>query len=302
MQQQSVQQQDADFGSAPSKSSEYNSESFGSPQGGLLGRLRVLQAEQSQYQPDAGERALPDPNFRQLSRLPNGGRLATPAFSELPPASAQSVQQFEADQAQQAREAAAARMVRGVRSIGRAEGPPPDPVDIAKSASIGLANGAVNMAGIPGAIATGFGYLPNNLLLNELGRVSGLGRFAPDEPDWIGRRATADSIRKGIETLTGEFYQPKSRTGRYVETIAEFVPAILAGAGFAARAGGPASAAALSELPGAIAKHAIAPGIVVQGLEDAYPESKAGPLLQKAYPAARRILPAVLGATRYFGR
>jgi hypothetical protein len=48
-------------------------------------------------------------------------------------------------------------------------------------------------------------------------------------------------------------------------------------------------------------KHAIAPGIVVQGLEDAYPESQAGPLLQKAYPAARSILPLALGAKRYFG-
>jgi hypothetical protein len=306
MQQQSVQQQGADFGSAPSNSPEYNPDSFGSPQGGLLGRLGTLQVAQSQYQPVPGtsERALPppqDPNFRQLSRLSNGAPLATLSSSLSPAAASQSIQQLEADQAQQAREAAAARMARGVRSVARAEGPPPDPVDIAKSAGIGLVNGTINTIGLPGAVATGFGYLPNNLLLNRLGRATGLGQFSPDEPDWIGQRFTADGIRKGIETLTGEFYQPKSRTGRYLETIAEFAPTILGGAGFAARHGGSAAAAALSELPGVMVKHAIAPGIVVQGLEDAYPESQAGPLVQKAYPAVRSILPVALGAKRYFG-
>ena len=154
--------------------------------------------------------------------------------------------------------------------------------------------------GIPGAIATGFGYLPNNLLANRLGRATGIGQFSPDEPDWIRQHLTADAIRQGAETLTGKFYQPKSRTGRYVETIGEFLPAILGGAGLAVRGGGLAAAAALRELPKTIVKHATAPGIVVQGLEDAYPESQAGSLLQKAYPAARSILPLALGAKRYF--
>jgi hypothetical protein len=304
-QHQSAQQPGLDFGSAPGSSPEYNAGSFSSPQEGLLCRLRALQVEQGQYQPvrDTSEQTtLPqDPNFRQLSRIPNGAPLATPDSSGAPPAPIQSVQQLEADQAQQAREAAAARMARGVRSVARAEGPPPDPIDVTKAVGIGLVNGTINTAGLPGAIATGFGYLPNNLLLNGLGRATGLGQFSPDEPDWIRQRATADGIRKGIETLTGEFYQPKSRTGRYAETIAEFVPAILGGAGLAARAGGPAAAAALRELPETILKHAIAPGIVVQGLEDAYPESPAGSLLQKGYPAARRALPLALGAKRYFG-
>jgi hypothetical protein len=45
MQQQSVQQQDTDVGSAPNNSPEYGPDSFGGSQGGLLGRLRALQVE-----------------------------------------------------------------------------------------------------------------------------------------------------------------------------------------------------------------------------------------------------------------
>jgi hypothetical protein len=75
MQQQSLQQQGADFGSTPNAAPEDSSDSYGDPQGGLLGRLLALQAEQRQYQPFAGsEGQTPsesrDPNFRQLSRAP----------------------------------------------------------------------------------------------------------------------------------------------------------------------------------------------------------------------------------------
>jgi hypothetical protein len=310
MQQQSVQQQGADFGSAPNNSPEYDPDSFGSPQGGLLGRLRALQAEQSQYQPvpGASERGLPppqDPNFRQLSRLPNGAPPATPDFSGSPPAPTQSIQQFEADQAQQAREAATARMARGVRSVARAEAPPPDPIDIAKSAGIGLANGAVNTTGlVMGDIPTGFGYLPNNFVPNLFRHMEGRPQLPADAPDYF-QSWTPDELRRSMESHTGEFYQPKTRTGRFAETIGEFVPAIALGAGLGtawrALRGASAATAPLRELPGTIAKHAIAPGIVVQGLEEAYPESQAGPLLQKAYPAGRRILPFALGAKRFIG-
>lgn len=86
-----------------------------------------------------------------------------------------------------------------------------------------------------------------------------------------------------------------------METIAEFMPAILSGAGLGAMRGAPAAGAALRELPGTMVKHAIAPGIVVQGPEDAYPESQAGALLQKAYPAVRHALPTALAMKRYLG-
>lgn len=102
-----------------------------------------------------------------------------------------------------------------------------------------------------------------------------------------------------------QFEAEQARTGRFADTIGEFVPAIVLGAGLGtvwrALRGASAVTAPLRELPGIIAKHAIAPGIAVQGLEEASPERQAGPLLQKAYPAGRRILPFALGAKRYFG-
>ncbi len=76
MQQQNQQQQGVDFGSTPNGAPEFGPEISFSPQGGLLGSLMSLQAEQSAYQPAAviggqAPPAWPNPNFRQLARLPN---------------------------------------------------------------------------------------------------------------------------------------------------------------------------------------------------------------------------------------
>jgi hypothetical protein len=46
--------------------------------------------------------------------------------------------------------------------------------------------------------------------------------------------------------------------------------------------------------PGILAKHAVVPGIAVQALEEALPDSQIGQTLQKAYPAVRRGLPVAL--------
>ncbi len=55
-------------------------------------------------------------------------------------------------------------------------------------------------------------------------------------------------------------------------------------------------------LPATIVKHAVTPGIAVQALEEALPDSQAGQTLQKAYPIARRGLPVALAAQRYLGK
>jgi hypothetical protein len=52
-----------DLGSSRGGEIEYNPERYGSPQGGLLGRLQALQAEQSQYQP------IPEPAHALTDRL-----------------------------------------------------------------------------------------------------------------------------------------------------------------------------------------------------------------------------------------
>jgi hypothetical protein len=291
---------------------EFDPEAYsGQGAGGLLGRLLALQTEQSRFQPFAGNGGRPsslpsDPNFRQLARMPNDAPLPMPgpaAPHAVAPAPPLAIQQTEADQAQQAREAAAARLVRGVRNLTRAEAPPPDPIDIAKSTGIGLVNGAVNAVGLGGDLLTGFGYLPNNLVFNRLRRMTGYSDLPTDAPDWIRDRFSAEPIRHWVERNTfGEFYRPKTRAGRFAETIGEMVPMVLGGEAAAVRLGAKTASAARRELPGTLAKHAVAPGIAVQALEEALPDSNAGQVLQKAYPVLRRGLPAVLAAKRYLSR
>ena len=78
IEQQRAQQQNGDDWNSPSLVPGQNPDGDQAPQG-LLGRLRTLLAEQSQYQPAAGsDGAAPvqplDPNFRQLSRAPSASR------------------------------------------------------------------------------------------------------------------------------------------------------------------------------------------------------------------------------------
>jgi hypothetical protein len=73
--QQGQAQPNADSGSSSNDAPEFNAGNYDSPQGGLLGRLLALQAEQSPYQPvQATNAPAPyapgDPNFRQISPAP----------------------------------------------------------------------------------------------------------------------------------------------------------------------------------------------------------------------------------------
>lgn len=149
-----------------------------------------------------------------------------------------------------------------------------DPLDIAKSLGDGVANGVVNTVGLPADALTALGY----------------------PSDWAASHGS-DSWRRWIEEkFTTKFYQPKSRAAGYAETIGEMVPMVLGGEGagvlWTGIRGGRLAARlaahdALRELPWTLAKHAVAPGVAVRALEEALPESKFGPTLQKAYPAVR---------------
>ncbi len=153
MQQQSQQQNGVDFGSTRNGASEFDPDSYGTPQGGLLGRLHALRAEQDGYQPGSGVQApfvQQNPNFSLPSQTLNGvplpmARLAAP--SPATSVSPQAIQQYEADQAQQAREAAAARLARGVRNLAGVGAAPLDSSDIAKSTGIDVVNGAIGLIG-----------------------------------------------------------------------------------------------------------------------------------------------------------
>lgn len=103
--------------------------------------------------------------------------------------------------------------------------------DVAKSAGIGLAKGAIGVAGMLGDASHIIGDLRDRYIANPASRLLGL-----KEVD-LSRRDPAsvigsEAIQRAIESQTGEFYKPKTTAGRYAQTAAEFVPgALLTGGG-----------------------------------------------------------------------
>ena len=220
--------------------------------GGQGGLLHALQTQQNQYRttPDNDGQA-ENPDFRQVSPRPS---------------------------------------VPGVTSPASPEAPTFDPLDIAKSLGIGVANGLVNAVGFPADALTGFDHFPDHFVENPIRRTLGYPDLPSSEPGYVDE-FRSDAFRHDLEGYTGPFYQPNSRAGRYAETIGEMAPMAALGGG-----------SALRELPRALLKHAVAPGVAVQGLEEALPDSKMGQMLQKSYPALRRVVPPAIAVTRSLGR
>jgi len=92
--------------------------------------------------------------------------------------------------------------------------------DTVKSLGIGVAEGAIGLAGLPGLIQKGAGYL--NDMLPENVRMS-------RDPSM--QLPTPDSIQKGIEEYTGEFYKSKSGLGQTARTVGQFLPGAAIGPG-----------------------------------------------------------------------
>jgi hypothetical protein len=248
------QSTDAQNGSAPSDisssaNSPYDAQTYDS-QGGLLGRLLALQAEQSRYQPvpdRAAQPSLPQTGNSQRSSVPRATGPSNAGGIEL------------------------------------------DPIDIGKSLGAGVANGAISGLGFPADVLTGFGYLPPHQVENSIRRKFGYSDLSQDEQGWIDT-FTSDQLRHDFENHVVPLHQPETRLGRYAETIGEMAPMAM-GWG-----------SALREWPAIVLKHAVAPGAVVQTLQEEFPESKAGKALQKAYPVARKVVPYLPAVTRYLGK
>jgi hypothetical protein len=239
----------------------------------------------------------------------HGGRPMAP-FGFAPPIKRPSAGASTGDRPDAARpvsavnDANAAMMMDAFSHPGRL--PPVDYADVAKSTGIGLVNGLLHTAGLIGESATGFGFLPKNYLVNKALRAVGAEEYPPDAPerlDW----ATSQGLQHLLEDhVTGPLYQPRTRAGRYAETIGEFAPLILGGAGW--RAGravlrGAASAAAARQgtlaLGKTLARDAVLPGAIIQTIDEALPDSKVRPTLKKIYSAVRYGLPMALAAKRY---
>jgi hypothetical protein len=136
-------------------------------------------------------------------------------------------------------------------------GPPTTAGDVAKTIPSGLARGVARAVGLPGDVSRGMRWLNNKAKVGlgfeddptyvETGRPKGVPpssvpQLVPDFPE-------SDTVEKGIEGVTGPLYKPQTRVGKYVNSVAEFVPGAI----------GPGGAV------GNLARFAVAPGLAAEG-------------------------------------
>jgi len=118
--------------------------------------------------------------------------------------------------------------------------------DVAKSAGIGLVQGGIGLATLPGNLEAA-GRAGINAAAGMVGArppVSGE-TFLPTYGDW----------KKRVEGVTGEFYEPKTTLGEYARTGGEFASLAVGGpAGWANRAARVAVPAVASETAGQVTK------------------------------------------------
>jgi hypothetical protein len=118
--------------------------------------------------------------------------------------------------------------------------------DVAKSAGIGLAQGAIGIGTLPGNIEQ-LGRLGINKGAELMGYEAPVssGTFLPNYGD----------VKGEIEKHTGEFYKPQTTAGEYARTIGEFAPmAAMGGAGMVGRAANVIAPAVASETAGQLTK------------------------------------------------
>lgn len=292
-------------------------------EGGLAQQARVAAATQLAPGIRGGNRTF-DGDVFQTGRasfglagpgsLNLGPAAAMPDLSAFEPARPEPEEQGpmpdDAMMAQIARNGAAARLAQGVKSASRTNASP-DFLDVAKSAGMGVANGAIGLAGLPAELSSGFGEMRDKYITNPILRTLGQPEISFDTPDPLDALKPA-GLQKGIERFTGDFYQPRSRMGRYAETVGELAPLSLGGAAFGALRGGiaargsiasgelwPAAKAGLDKLGRDLVTGAVVPGIAIEGLREAAPDSKLDSIVRYGYPAVRRGLPLAVAAKQY---
>lgn len=113
-------------------------------------------------------------------------------------------------------------------------------IDVGKSAGIGLARGAIGVAGLIGDLtdlgAKGLAAASDAISTSSVGKELGLEPYKrPEGGSMLDNIPTSQSITKRIEGVTGDFYEPQTTSGEYARTAFEFVPAALAGPGGIAR-------------------------------------------------------------------
>lgn len=128
--------------------------------------------------------------------------------------------------------------------------PKPKPVsageaaaDVAKSAGIGLVQGAIGLATLPGNIEA----------LGRAGLNAGAGAMGIKPPVSSDTALpNYNDAKQFVEHYAGKFYEPRTTIGEYARTAGEFAPAALGGGGLAARAARVAVPAVASETAGQV--------------------------------------------------
>lgn len=121
-----------------------------------------------------------------------------------------------------------------------------DPMDVAKSAGVGVGQGALGLASLPGNVE-----MLGRMAIDKGSEVLGqgnpnttAGQMLPHYGDY----------KKAVEQYTGPFYEPKTMAGEYARTAGEFAPMAAGGGGPLAAAARVAVPAVLSETAGQMTK------------------------------------------------
>lgn len=103
--------------------------------------------------------------------------------------------------------------------------------DMAKSFGVGIPQAAIGALGLPGDVSGGVKWTVDQLQKAILGEDSLNNSLAQEQKfkEHIKARGlpdlslpTSDEITKGVEKVTGKFYEPKTTAGRYVNTATQF--------------------------------------------------------------------------------
>lgn len=163
--------------------------------------------------------------------------------------------------------------------------------DVAKSAGVGLAEGAIGMLGagdVRELASRGVDYLGGKVGASPetLEKVKAAGSsLARSNPltAMFAVGPTSAEIQKKVEAQTGEFYKPQTTAGEYARTVGQFVPA--------AAAPGPGGimrrVATQAVLPGVASEAA---GQLTQGTA-AEPYARTGAALAAAVAGSKRVAP-----------
>jgi hypothetical protein len=178
-------------------------------------------------------------------------------------------------------------------------------MDMAKSGGIGLAEGAIDLAGMPGNIRQGYSAA-TDYIGNKLG-------FRPDQIEQFKTAAqrvgqtipmvnavasgpSSDAIKKRVEDQTGEFYKPQSVAGEYARTMGNMAAGAAVGPGsIPLKAASVVGAGLASETAGQMTKGKPSEGIA--RIVAALAGGVAGGVPVAVHEARRSLIPGMSGPT-----